>query len=434
MYPTIVPTDEAPPTIHHDAEHMTRPRLSTTAPAPAAGDRRLPLLDILRGAAILGTLMTNVWIFTGPGAEWGILEGGLGDTSFATPSQAAETTFRLLADGKLLSLLTVLFGAGLAIQHASARRRGQPWPGRYPRRALFLLAEGTAHFLLIFAWDVLMGYAITALIVAKLLTRTNHTRHRVMLWAAGIHITLMTLLTAAQLLATDGHRTVSPEAIDLYADGNYLEQITFRLQHALILRAEPILTFFLLLTLFLLGTRLHRAGAFALDENGHRIRTRLLTWGLGLGIPLTAAATIGGPDFFLIGRYVAAPLMALGYLALIGLAVERLTPDARPLTALRAVGRMALSGYVLQNLLCMLACYGIGLGLATRLDAWQPWWTMALWATVSAILIVFANLWLHRFGQGPLEALQHRVLTRGRPQPHTQPAASTSPGTESAGP
>lgn len=32
---------------------------------------RLPLLDVLRGAAILGTLMTNVWIFTSPGSEWG---------------------------------------------------------------------------------------------------------------------------------------------------------------------------------------------------------------------------------------------------------------------------------------------------------------------------------------------------------------------------
>lgn len=46
--------------------------MADTLIAPAARKTaRLPLLDVLRGAAILGTLMTNVWIFTSPGSEWG---------------------------------------------------------------------------------------------------------------------------------------------------------------------------------------------------------------------------------------------------------------------------------------------------------------------------------------------------------------------------
>lgn len=46
--------------------------MAETLLAPAAQKTaRLPLLDVLRGAAILGTLMTNVWIFTSPGSEWG---------------------------------------------------------------------------------------------------------------------------------------------------------------------------------------------------------------------------------------------------------------------------------------------------------------------------------------------------------------------------
>lgn len=390
---------------------MTDSQLATT-PTTSAADRRLPLLDVLRGAAILGTLMTNVWIFTGPGAEWGILQGGLGGASFASFPEAAESVFRALADGKFLSLLTILFGAGLAIQFASAERRSQPWPGRYRWRALFLFAEGTVHFVLVFAWDVLMGYAVTALVVARLLTRTARTQRRAMLWAAGIHLSLMAVLTAFTVAAEDSPSAVSPEAADLYANGSYADQILFRVQNAPILRAEPVLTFFLLLFLFLLGTRLFRVGAFALDDTGRRVRARLLAWGLGLGVPLTVVSAIGGPDFFLVGRYVAAPLTALGYLALIGMAVARLAGDNRVLKALTSVGRMALSGYVLQNVLSMLVCYGIGLGLAARLGDRQPWWGMALWAVVSAVLVTFSTLWLRRFRQGPLEALQHRVLRR----------------------
>lgn len=279
---------------HTDARVPQKPQVTPTG-------SRLPLLDVLRGAAILGTLMTNVWIFTGPGAEWGALQSGMS-------TGAVEGTFGVLANGKFLSLLTILFGVGLAIQYASAQRRGQPWPGRYRWRALFLFAEGTVHFVLVFAWDVLMGYAVTALLVARLLTRSERAQRRVMWWAAGIHLTVIGLLTAAMALAGDGtDGTVSPEVADLYAHGGYPDQIAFRLENALALRMEPVLAFFLLLFLFLLGVRLFRAGAFGADGTGRRLRGRLLKWGIGLGLPLNVVAALAGPDFLLLARYGTAP-------------------------------------------------------------------------------------------------------------------------------
>ncbi|MFH0520938.1 DUF418 domain-containing protein [Streptomyces sp. M41] len=383
---------------HTDA---TIPQESRSTPAAA---RRLPLLDVLRGVAILGTLMTNVWIFTGPGAEWGALQ--------SEPSTGVVGgVFSVLANGKFLSLLTILFGVGLAIQYRSAERRGQPWPGRYRWRALFLFAEGTVHFVLVFAWDVLMGYAVTALLVAWLLTRSERARRRVMWWAAGIHLTLMALLSAVLILSGDNaDDPVSGEVVDLYAHGSYPEQIAFRLENALALRMEPVLTFFLLLFLFLLGVRLFRAGAFGADGTGRRLRSRLLVWGLGLGLPLNVAATLAGPDLFLLARYGTAPLLALGYIGLIGAIVDRVRRPGPLMTGLTSVGRTALSGYVLQNVLCVLVSYGIGLGLAERLGGTGPWWVVGLWAAVCAVLMVGATLWLRRFAAGPLEALQKRAL------------------------
>jgi uncharacterized protein len=394
-------------------ERMTD-TLRAPSPPPAAA-HRLALLDVLRGAAILGTLMTNVWVFTAPGAEWGVLQGGLDALSFGSFPEAAEGLFRLVADGKFLALLTILFGVGLAIQYESAARRGQPWPGRYRWRALFLFAEGTVHFVLVFAWDVLMGYAVTALLVAWLLTRSERARRRVMWWAAGLHLTVTGLLTAALATADNdpGSGTVSPRVVDLYAHGSWAEQIAFRLENAIALRLEPVFSFFLLVFLFLLGVRLFRAGAFGADGTGRRLRARMLGWGLGLGVPLNAAVALAGADYLLLGRYCAAPLMAVGYIGLIGAVVDRVRRPG-PLTAgLTSVGRMALSGYVLQNVLCVLAAYGIGLGLAAGLGAaWRPWWVMGLWAAVSALLLVVSTLWLRRFAHGPLEAVQRWALRR----------------------
>lgn len=377
---------------------------------------RLPLLDVLRGVAILGTLMTNVWIFASPGAEWGgVLNGGSAAAgSGVSWAGAAEGTFRFLADGKFLSMLTVLFGVGLAIQFQSAAKRGLTWPGRYKLRALFLFGEGTVHFVLVFAWDVLMGYAVVALSVAWQLTRSARTQ-RVLMWtAAGAHVVVMGLLTVVAMGGGQGEEGsgVSERVVGLYAEGSYAEQVLFRLENAIVLRMEPVISFALLVFLFHLGVRLFRAGAFRPDDDGRRIRRRMCGWGLGAGIPLNVLATAGGPEFFMVGRYGAAPVVAIGYIGLVGLIVDRVRRPG-PLTAgLTAVGRTALSCYVLQNVLCMLACYGIGLGLAARWADHGPWWVMGLWAGVCLVLFTGARLWLRRFEYGPLESVQKRLLRR----------------------
>ncbi|MFM9369932.1 DUF418 domain-containing protein [Streptomyces sp. Da 82-17] len=396
------------------------PAAATAPPrASASASARVPLLDVLRGVAIVGTLMTNVWIFTGPGAEVGFLNGaagaGLGTLlDDPSPADAAEGVFRFLADGKFLSLLTVLFGVGLAIQYDSALRKGLKWPGRYHRRALFLFAEGLLHFVLIFAWDVLMGYAVTAFLVARMLKRSDRFRRAAMGVAAGLHVTVITLLTlvlaAAPAPSEKSGSDGLDEAIALYADGSWLDQVLFRLDHMAALRIEPVLSFGLLVFLFLLGVRLHRAGAFAPDARGRALRGRTARWGLAVGLPLNAAVSLAGEDFFLVSRYIAAPVVALGYIGLIGVLFDRVRRPGPVTAGLTALGRCALSGYVLQNLLCVLVAYGFGLGLAARLADTGPWWVMGLWAAVSLTLAAGAALWLRRFRHGPLETLQKRAL------------------------
>ncbi|MET8682491.1 DUF418 domain-containing protein [Streptomyces sp. NPDC004647] len=388
-----------------------------TGSAGGGARARLPLLDVLRGVAILGTLMSNVWIFTGPGAEWGVLSGNAGTSAGADSSSlagVAETVFRSLANGKFLSMLTILFGVGLAIQFRSAAKRGQSWPGRYKWRVLFLFAEGTVHFVLVFAWDVLMGYAVVALLVAWLLTRSARAQRITWIAMGGLHLVAMTLLTAAMLLASGGETGGGPDtdAVALYAEGGYAEQVAFRLSHAVVLRTEPVLSFGLLVFLFLLGVRLFRAGAFQGDAAGRRIRRRLAGWGLGIGLPLNAFAVLGGSGFFLLERYGAAPVLAIGYLGLIGMMMDRLRHPGPLTSALTSVGRTALSCYVLQNVLAMLASYGIGLGLASRWADSGPWWVMGLWAAICLVLVMGASLWLRRFEHGPLESVQKRLLRR----------------------
>ncbi|RRR99670.1 DUF418 domain-containing protein [Glycomyces terrestris] len=368
---------------------------------PAAA-KRLPLLDVLRGAAILGTLGTNIWLFAsahgeaGPLLGFGITEGGF-----------FGSAFQLLANGKFLSMLTVLFGVGLAIQFRSVEKRGRRWPGRYHWRALFLFAEGTVHFVLLFAWDVLMGYAVTAITVAWLLKRSERAQRAVMWTALGLHLAVVALVTAGSALGGVAPEP-NPEVQALYASGTWLEQVQFRLNHALVFRVEPIITFPLLVFLFLLGVRLFRAGAFGADDTGRRIRARLMAWGLGLGLPLNAVALLLPDEVLYLERYVIAPVVMLGYIGLIGYLVEHLRRGP-VMASLESLGRTALSGYILQNLLASALCYGWGLGLAAKYGD-QAWFAPALWLGIGAFLLAGSWLWLRRFSTGPAEALQKAVL------------------------
>jgi uncharacterized protein len=127
---------------------------------------RVAALDVLRGVAILGTLGTNIWIFTTPG-------GGAAGFLAGTGSGFAETFLRFLSNGKFLALLSIMFGIGLAMQYSSAVRRGERWPGWYLWRSALLLLEGLIHYVLIFEFDVLMFYALVSVLVAYLVGRSD---------------------------------------------------------------------------------------------------------------------------------------------------------------------------------------------------------------------------------------------------------------------
>jgi len=131
--------------------------------------RRIIALDVLRGIAILGTLLTNIWIFSESAFNPDVApaEGAL-----AVFNRVAETGLLLFTDGKFIGLLTIMFGIGLEIQRQSAVRRGEPWPGRYPWRAGILILDGLLNYIFIFEFDVLMGYGLTALVVAAVMAKS----------------------------------------------------------------------------------------------------------------------------------------------------------------------------------------------------------------------------------------------------------------------
>ncbi|WP_309501088.1 DUF418 domain-containing protein [Saccharopolyspora gloriosae] len=298
-----------------------------------------------------------------------------------------------------------MFGVGLELQYRSARRRGARWPGWYLWRAALLFVEGALHYVLIFEFDVLMSYAVTSVIVAYLIGRSDRAVRGWIIGCAAVHALAMTLGTAALLASND---SMSGPGSALFTDGTYLEQVGERLTGFAVYRLEALFIIPMSIAMFLIGSRLRRAGVFEADARGRRLRNRLMVAGLGVALPLNLLTTLGGGQWFLIDRYVLPPVVALGLLGLITTVVLGRTAAPGPLrVGITAVGRTALSGYVAQNLLAAILCYGWGFGLAARLDEYRPWWPIGLWAVLCATLMPLATWWLRRFTRGPLELAWH---------------------------
>ncbi|MFI1917780.1 DUF418 domain-containing protein [Nocardia sp. NPDC020380] len=372
-----------------------------------AGSSRLPALDVLRGIAILGTLGTNIWIFTDADGLLGYVRGA------DQPAGAwlwTEKILEQLAQGKFLGLLTIMFGIGLAIQQQSAVRGGRRWPGGYPVRAGLLFLDGLVNFLFVAEFDVLMGYAVTGLVVAFILARSPRAQRRWLIVAASIHLAILTVLGVGMALAP--HKDSGPPtrlAPNPYVDGSFWDLVVFRVQHALEFRLEPIFIFPMSIALFLLGAFLFRTGVF--EARGARIRKRLMIIGFGIAAPIDLIAGVLG-DNLLLTRYGTAPFVSLGILALVAEFYTRRPAPGVVARRFAEVGRMALSCYILQNLVCGFLCYGWGLGLTSLVspNARVPF-TVGVYLLVCALMLAFAHFWLRRFARGPVEWLWNRGYT-----------------------
>ena len=409
------------------------PDLSQTpshAPAPTARTDRIVAIDVLRGFAVLGILIVNVRGFATVSVAYlnPAVGDGLDGASFWVWAATA-----LFADTKFISIFSVLFGAGMAMTADRMARRGLPATGLHCRRQLWLLVFGLAHAYLIWHGDILVAYALCGLLLYPL----RNARPRFLLIAGGCMVAVVVALwlTLGLSLAywPEAERAAleaewSPPPSELAAEtaafrGGWLDQMPYRAGEALGLQTDVFLVYFLWRAggLMLVGMALYRLGVLSASRSSAFYR-RTAVVGLAAGVPLAAAGIAYNVNAgFSVERsmfqgtlfnYVGSLGVFLGYLALVMLAVrsDRLPRLQRRLAA---TGRMALTNYIAQSVLCGLFFYGHGLGMFGRIGGvGQAVVVVVVWG----VQLAWSPWWLRRFRFGPLEWLW-RTLTYMRRQP-----------------
>ncbi len=404
----------------HDRTHDTLSTPDqTTQPEPEK--TRYASMDTLRGFALMGILVPNIWFFAWP------MIAGTAPTQVMSDSPANLLAHDITVTaflGKFMFLFALLFGAGVVMYgrkfdtaddkgnfHTKLRTGAILWH----TRCAVLLVFGMIHAYLFWYGDILTLYAVAGL---TLLWWVRRLPPLVQLWGGLALYTFGTLVMLAFFFLGYLGYTQGNVSMDELAGGNPADEIagytgTF---------ADAIKTRFLttlMMQLFfgfmvmpaLWGIMIMGMGLTRLNILTGERSTRFYITIAAILIPVGAALTLlaytavsnrfdelSGFVWQGFAQFVGVPL-AFGYAALI-IALSKCNRATLITAPLAAVGRMALTNYFTHTLLCTTFFYGYGFGYFAKIEYPQLWLVvLGVWA----INIIFSLLWLRAFRMGPVE-------------------------------
>ncbi|EPY1264861.1 DUF418 domain-containing protein YeiB [Klebsiella pneumoniae] len=368
-------------------------------------------LDFVRGVAILGILLLNISAF------------GLPKAAYLNPAWSGSASLSdawtwalldLLAQVKFLTLFALLFGAGLQL----LLPRGKRW---IQSRLTLLALLGFIHGLFFWDGDILLAYALVGLVSWRMVREAHHVKSLfntgVVLYLTGIAV----LVLLGMISGTAANRSWAPDAANLQYEQYWklhggMEAVSNRAD----MLSDNLLALgaqygWQLAGMMLMGAALMRSGwlkgQFSL-RHYRRTGALLVAAGMAVNLPAIFAQWYLAWDYrwcaFLLQapRELSAPLQAIGYAALAWGYWPQLC-RFRLVGAIACVGRMALTNYLLQTLICTTLFYHLGLFM--RFDRLQ---LLAFVPPIWAFNLLVSSLWLRRFRQGPVEWLWRQLTLR----------------------
>ncbi len=400
-----------------------------TMATPTGEQERIHALDALRGIALLGILMVNMGAFKGLST----LSNFPRIESLTQPAdQYAFLAIATLFLGKFYPIFAFLFGLGFALQMKRIEARGANPTPILLRRMLALLGFGLIHGLFIWTGDVLFLYALCGLL---LLTLRNLAPRKVLYIALGLWgMQALCCFSCGGLTlwwASLGNYSVPgrgdifgsfvERAREVYAGGSYWEVQQFRFVEWLLMLLYAIFFAPNAFLAFLVGLYAGKLGVFENLTAYRRVMGWLAAIGLSIGLASQVGFGLGILDAVrtnkeMVGyglltlNIVFAPLLSMGYVGLFGWLWSALPVLERILQPVANAGRMALTNYITQSVVCTLLFYGYGLGWGGKVGIAQG---IGLTVLIWLAQVIFSSLWLRGFQYGPLEWVW-RVLTYGR--------------------
>ncbi len=400
---------------------------------PVLKEERSDILDVLRGFALLGILVNNIRGFSG----YVYLPEKYQE---ALPTPLVDKILDLLqfvfVEGKFYSIFSLLFGVGFSIILSRTAQKGIQSLKIFYRRLFILILFGLIHTLLIWEGDILLLYGLIGLCLPLFRNLSD----KQLLILATLLILSPILFDAIKVLIKAGPGDwffAMAQSLDkkngvpiddsyafyLFKEGSGWQEWRNWQAAGFFYRYEYILNSnrpVKVLGMFLIGFYAGRKGIHQHLETYQGLFKKIRNYGFTIGIIASAGKVYFEIDHKSIYSSAWGLMDTLFYaLSVVPLALAYVSVicliwiKAKEKTVLRHLapaGRMALTNYLSQTMICIFLFYGIGLGLGTKLGP-------VLFYPIALVIFIlqglFSNYWFRYFNYGPLEWIW-RQLTYGK--------------------
>lgn len=390
-----------------------------THPGFAQTSGRLAHVDALRGFALFGILIVNIGVFSSP-----FYGAGVADPVYSRPVDlGVRWLIAWLFETKFYLLFSFLFGYSFTLQMAAAERGQAAFAPRFLRRLAGLAVLGAAHAVLFYQGDILVTYALLGLGLLGCRSMAPQRALCVALWLIVLTASVWALLGWLSFLdpVQPGYlaqyKAQALAAIEAYRGdigstvAQHIHELTTSVWFMVLFVQGPFV-----FAMFLAGYALGRRNALAAPWARPGVLWLLCALGLLPGLAGSAAYATSSLPFAgaawelpgLAADLLTAPLLSMSYAALFLLA-WRTRVLGRALRWLAPAGRMALSNYLMQSVICAFLFTGWGLRLFASVS---PLATVGIAVAIFAAQLPWSAWWLRHHAYGPVEWLL-RALTIG---------------------
>lgn len=397
---------------------------------PVEPTKRIEIIDILRGFALLGIIFMNMSFFSG------YVFMPFEELKQISNFQLDEKLYDLLAiivTGKFYTIFSILFAVGFYIQFTKIKGETVSFLRMYRRRLFILLLIGLIHGLF-WSGDILLTYSIFGfiLILFRDIKSKNLLRWSIFFLLIQVVIDFALLPFTEALLAINPASTSdalpvvhlsypdmeNEELINTFREGSILEIIKLNIHNIAWKYASyiPSGTNFKFLGIFLLGYYLASIDFFTKNPKS----TVLITGTLILGIGITIYAKLLGGSIYevptpqnILYKFLSTAgqlIMSISYIMAI-IKIARSSMGIKVLRYLIPLGKMALSNYILQSVIMVSIFYSFGLGLYGKIGLTT---TFIIAGIIVAAQIFLSIVWLKYFRFGPLEWIWRSLTYKKR--------------------
>lgn len=368
--------------------------------------QRIFSIDALRGFSLLGILLMNILTFAYPYQIINPFE------FFQHQDGAWFKISSLFIIASFYPIFAFLFGYGLSIMYQNSLDKGLNYYPMIARRLLFLLLLGIIHGVFIFYGDILSTYALLGLI-AIIFVRLKPQFTLVAL-SIGIGIFVLLYILPMILLkdVTQIESFVGLQELErvnnILSSADYVSIIGFNLKYFGMNIANAILVGpFSILPIMLFGIYAHQINWFNKIKQHKNLYMVIgvVVLILGLAIKMIQIVLEGSVTSQLMSQMIGGPIVALSYIMFFVILCEDQTAR-KILTPLQSIGKLSLTTYISQSIICIIIFYGVGLNYYGKLPVLNIY---IIGIVIYFVQLIVSYLYLMKFKQGPLEKLWRKV-------------------------